>query len=109
MTTLEVPVDVHASARVIGGVDTHKGAHHASVLTTAGRLLADRGFPATSAGHRDLLGWLRSFGIVHAVGVEGTGSYGAALTRVLVKAGVAVEANDQGRVGESPLSVSTLR
>ncbi|MFC6018414.1 transposase [Plantactinospora solaniradicis] len=49
-----------------------------------GRRLADAEFPATAAGHADLLKWMRSFGTLHAVGVEGTGSYGAGLTRHLL-------------------------
>jgi transposase len=69
--------------RVTGGVDTHKDTHHAAVVLMNGRRLADREFPATAAGHAGLLAWLSSFGRVHAVGVEGTGSYGAALARHL--------------------------
>ena len=82
MTTL----DVH----VIGGIDTHKDTHHASVITDSGQLLGDRGFPATAKGHRDLLGWVASFGIIDAIGAEGTSSYGSSLTRVLTGAGVLV-------------------
>ena len=43
-----------------------------------------RAFPATAAGYRELLGWLEGFGTVELVGVEGTGSYGAGLTRHLL-------------------------
>ena len=48
------------------------------------RELADREFPATAAGYRDLLAWLRT-GPARSttVGVEGTGAYGAGLTRYL--------------------------
>ena len=69
---------------VIGGIDTHKHLHHAAVLDTAGRLLGHAGFPTSAAGHAALLGWLASHGQLQAVGVEGTGSYGAGLTRFLV-------------------------
>ncbi|MCW2943289.1 MAG: family transposase [Actinoallomurus sp.] len=69
--------------RVTGGVDTHKDTHHAAVVLMNGRRLADREFPATAAGYTDLLEWLQSYGRLHAVGVEGTGSYGAALARHL--------------------------
>jgi transposase len=55
-----------------------------------GRRLADREFPATAAGYTDLLEWLRWFGRVHAVGVEGTGSHGAALARHLASEQVKV-------------------
>jgi transposase len=69
--------------RIAGGVDTHCGTHHAAVVLMNGRRLADAEFPATAAGYADLMAWMRSFGRLHAVGVEGTGSYGAGLTRHL--------------------------
>jgi transposase len=68
---------------VILGVDTHKDAHVAAVITTLGVHLADATFPTTAAGYRQLLTWARSFGDLDRAGVEGTGSYGAALTRHL--------------------------
>jgi transposase len=68
---------------IILGVDTHKDTHVASVITMLGVLKATAAFPTTTAGYRDLLGWARSLGVVHRAGVEGTGSYGAALTRYL--------------------------
>jgi transposase len=75
---------------VTGGVDTHGHTHHAAVIDSIGRHLADREFPATTAGYRDLLALLRSHGTLVAVGVEGTGAYGAELARVLAGAGVSV-------------------
>ncbi|MDB5341036.1 MAG: transposase [Planctomycetaceae bacterium] len=72
---------------VIGGVDTHKRTHQAAAISINGQLLGDREFPATVTGHAALGKWLASFGPVEAVGVEGTGSYGAALTAVLQSAG----------------------
>lgn len=75
---------------VVGGVDTHGDTHHAAVVDEVGRHLADRVFPTTPAGYRRLLAWLRSFGRLDRVGVEGTGAYGAALARTLAQAGVTV-------------------
>nr|WP_234383233.1 transposase [Streptomyces dysideae] len=75
---------------VTGGVDTHGETHHAAVTDRVGRHLADREFPATGTGYRQLLAWLRSFGTVTAVGVEGTGAYGAELARTLRRAGLTV-------------------
>jgi transposase len=75
---------------VVVGVDTHSNTHHAGVVDHLGRELADREFPATRAGYRDLLGWTQSFGVLVRVGVEGTSSYGAGLTRYLRQAGVEV-------------------
>ncbi|WP_420623615.1 IS110 family transposase [Candidatus Poriferisodalis sp.] len=75
---------------VIAGVDTHKHTHHAAVVGTDGRFIAGSGFAATSAGHEQLAAWLTQHGRVVAVGVEGTGSYGASLTRTLEARGIAV-------------------
>jgi transposase len=47
-------------------------------------------FRTTSAGHRDLLGWLPGLGPVIRARVEGTGSYGAGLARFLRTAGMEV-------------------
>jgi transposase len=68
---------------VIGGVDTHQDTHTAAVIDTAGRRLGDRQFPATAVGYWQLLAWLRGFGTLLIVGVEGTGVYGAGLARHL--------------------------
>src|SRR5437762_10058631 len=68
---------------VTGGVDTHTGAHVAATLDAVGGLLGVQEFPATPAGYAGLLAWLGGFGTVCLVGVEGTGSYGAGLTRYL--------------------------
>jgi transposase len=75
---------------VIGGVDTHGRTHHAAVIDEHGRLLGDREFPANLSGYQQLLGWLRRHGQLRAVGVEGTSSYGAGLTQVLVDQQVTV-------------------
>jgi len=42
-----------------------------------------------AAGYKALLGWLHGFGDVELAGVEGTGSFGADLTRYLLAEGVA--------------------
>ena len=47
-------------------------------------------FSTTPAGYRKTLRWLRSFGEVELIGVEGTGSYGAGLTRHLLGEAIAV-------------------
>ncbi|MCX4755162.1 IS110 family transposase [Kitasatospora purpeofusca] len=80
----------HDGPEITGGVDTHGSTHHAAVIGRPGRHLADREFPATVQGYRDLLDWMRSHGEPAAVGVEGTGAYGAELARVLTAAGVTV-------------------
>jgi transposase len=75
-------------AQLIGGVDTHGRTHHAAAVDSAGRLLGDRQFPATANGYAALLAWLRSFGEVIKIGVEGTGTYGAGLARYLAGEGI---------------------
>lgn len=76
--------------RVTGGVDTHKDFHVAVAIDLLGRELGVEQFPVTAAGYRALLRWLQSFGVVDAVGVEGTGAWGAGLARHLTAAGVRV-------------------
>src|SRR4051794_17696745 len=76
--------------RITGGVDTHLDVHVVAALDELGTLLGVDSFPTTPAGYHKTLRWLRSFGAVDLVGVEGTGSYGAGLTRHLLGAGIAV-------------------
>jgi transposase len=68
---------------IIGGVDTHSATHHAAIIDSHGRLLDDAEFPASPAGYAAMLTWMRSKGSLSQVGVEGTGAYGAGLTRYL--------------------------
>lgn len=75
---------------VFGGVDTHADTHYAAILDEQGRLLGTAEFPATGAGYRALLAWMRRAGQPVKVGVEGTGSYGAGLTRYLASQAVTV-------------------
>ena len=72
-----------AEEEVVLGVDTHKDTHVAAVINAVGVVVASQLFPATAAGYRQLLGWARGFGVLRRAGVEGTGCYGAALTRFL--------------------------
>ncbi|WP_396020477.1 IS110 family transposase [Arthrobacter sp. ISL-48] len=55
------------------------------MVTEYGKPIADQKFAATAAGYSELLSFISSHGAVSAVGVEGTGSYGAELWRVLIK------------------------
>ncbi|MFI6289355.1 IS110 family transposase [Streptomyces sp. NPDC051018] len=68
---------------VVGGVNTHTDFHQAAVIDSIGRHLATESFPTTPNGYQRLFDWLRSHGDVMAVGVEGTGAYGAELARFL--------------------------
>ena len=75
---------------VTGGVDTHLEVNVVAALNSIGGLLGVESFPTTPAGYRRLLTWLHRFGEVERVGVEGSSSYGAGLTRYLLDQGVAV-------------------
>ena len=81
------------------GVDTHKDVNVAAAVDEAGRTIgceqpASISVPTTPQGNSDLLDWARSLGeTVVAFAVEGTGSYGASLTRFLqAKGQIVVEA-----------------
>jgi transposase len=75
---------------VIGGVDTHADVHVAAACDRLGGVLGTQSFATTTAGYRALLAYLRSFGQLQVVGVEGTGSYGSGLARHLAEHGVRV-------------------
>jgi transposase len=81
---------VEAARTVTGGVDTHLDVHVAAALDPVGALLGSESFETTPAGYAQLLSWLEGFGLVTMVGVEGTGAYGAGLSRFLRRRGVEV-------------------
>jgi transposase len=90
-TSRRSPAPLRATSRVVvGGIDTHKELHVAAVIDTAEHVLATHSFSTTRAGYRALLRWIRSFGDIARIGVEGTGSYGAGITRHLGQAGIEV-------------------
>ena len=79
-----------AAAEVIVGVDTHKHVHAAVAINALGARLGTMTAPANAKGYRDLEAWARSMGPIRVFGVEGTGSYGAGLSRFLCGQGHAV-------------------
>jgi len=81
---------VEAARGVTGGVDTHLDVNVAAAIDPIGGLFGTEAFPTTPAGYQALLSWLQSFGEVRKVGVEGTGSYGAGLSKFLARAGISV-------------------
>jgi len=72
---------------VTGGVDTHSDVNVAVALDQRGVLLGTASFPTTAAGHERLEAWLAGFGPIDAVGIEGTGAWGAGIARHLTAAG----------------------
>lgn len=78
------------ASRITIGVDTHLDVHVAAALDERGGLLDVESFDTTPAGYAELLAWACSFGALELAGVEGTGSYGAGLTRHLHANNIAV-------------------
>lgn len=76
--------------RIVVGVDTHSATHCAAVIDRNGRLLSTDEFVASEAGYSRLVRWARRFEHIEAVGVEGTGAYGAGLARHLAKLDIEV-------------------
>ena len=70
-------------AQIIAGVDTHKDTHYAAVISLHGEHLSAVQFPATKAGYQALTAFITCQGELLRVGIEGTNSYGAGLTRHL--------------------------
>jgi transposase len=76
--------------RITVGVDTHADTHVAVALDQLGARLDELHIPTTQAGYDQLERWAIAFGPVDGFGVEGTGSYGAELARVLRRRGYRV-------------------
>lgn len=88
----------HEQRIVYGGVDTHLDVHVAAVIDDVGTLLGTRAFPTTPLGLKGLERWMGKHGQVARIGVEGTGTYGLGLQRVLQAAGhQVVEVNRPNR------------
>jgi transposase len=87
-----------APTQVTVGVDTHADVHVAVATDGFGRRLDAISVATTPAGYAELLGWARGLGQLDAWGIEGTGSFGAGLTRFLRAHGqVVVEVNRPDR------------
>ncbi|MGZ9709282.1 IS110 family RNA-guided transposase [Glaciimonas sp. GNP009] len=84
-------MDAHSiQNEVILGVDTHLDIHVAAVISHTGKLLGTLATPTNTTGYLTLLAWARSLGNIRRAGVEGTGTYGAGLARVLREQGIEV-------------------
>jgi hypothetical protein len=70
------------TVELVIGVDTHKQTHTAAVVVAAtGAMLTQVTVPATPAGYRQLLQLARQQPGQRVWAIEGTGGYGAGLTR----------------------------
>jgi transposase len=72
------------------GVDTHLETHTAVAVDQLGRRLGEIEITTDDAGFDELVLWAESLGEIEALGIEGTGSYGAGLTRYLQAQGFLV-------------------
>ncbi|WP_165174118.1 IS110 family transposase [Adlercreutzia sp. ZJ242] len=75
---------------VIGGVDTHRDRHCAAAVDATGAQLGCRFFAADGGGYAELVSWLEGLGELRALGVEGSGGYGAGLCAYAQGRGVPV-------------------
>ena len=82
--------DGELEGKVVAGVDTHAGTHWLCVLDTNRRVALSREFTADAEGYAELAEAIGDPAGCAAVGVEGTTSYGAALTDELVRRGFRV-------------------
>ncbi len=78
------------AATITLGVDTHKDTHVGVALDGLGRFQGTLSVAANLAGYEKLLEWASGFGHLEHAGVEGTGSFGAGLTRFLKAQGIRV-------------------
>jgi transposase len=76
--------------RIIVGVDTHTDVHVAAAIDVHGRLLGYHTAATTERGCSDLHQWALTLAPRIQYGVEGTGSYGAGLSRFLQTQGSSV-------------------
>ncbi len=89
--------------------------HVAAVLDAIGRLLDTESFPAATDENRDPFDWAWRFGAIDVAGIDGTGSWGAAVARCVRARGVTcVEVSSPNRqhhrrYGKSDTAVSRNR
>lgn len=88
---------------VFAGVDTRKDTHTLCLLDHMGRAIGTFRFAADAKGYDALAGKIGGPATCVGVGVEGTGSYGAGLTRRLLELGYRVhEVMVPGRARRKP-------
>ena len=76
---------------VILDVDTYLDTHVGVVINHQGKVIGTlASIPTNRTGYLKLLTWARSLGKIRRAGVEGTGTYGAGLTRLLREQGIEV-------------------
>lgn len=81
---------VNTQQEVLLGVDTHLDVHVGVIIDAVGRVRGTLAIATNPSGYAQLLCWAQRFGVLRRAGVEGTGSYGAGLTRFLEDHGIKV-------------------
>ncbi len=76
--------------QVVIGVDTREEKHVAVAIDRRGARLGELHAVATTHGYAKLERWSRKLGEIQAFGIEGTGSYGAGITRYMTRRGYRV-------------------
>lgn len=88
MPLLPIVADVYD---FVIGVDTHARAHQYAIVTTAGRVIAERSFPNTTAGIGKARDWIsHTTGGAVLASIDGASSYGRRLSVELESAGYRV-------------------
>ena len=96
--TVTADLDGSPAVQVIIGVDTHQNEHVAVAIDRQGIRLGERRAPANTSGYWELERWSRDKGEINAFGIEGTGSYGAGVSRFLTARGhTVIEVNRPDR------------
>ncbi|WP_182523629.1 IS110 family transposase [Nocardioides dongkuii] len=84
MTSLTDSIDLREVVDVVIGVDTHVHTHSAAVVDArTGGVLGEITVEATCEGYAELIEFTERHAALRAWAIEGTGSHGAGLTRVL--------------------------
>jgi len=102
--TFSMDIDV---PNVIVGGDMNSDTHCIAIIDERRQHLFDEEFLAIGSGCRKILSFITHFGLVIGVGVEGTASHGAELSRALRSAVLLVERRLRGDLhrrdrGEEP-------
>jgi hypothetical protein len=100
---------MHTARDITGGVDTHGLTHHAAVIDSIGRHLADQEFPATIRGYRDLLDWMRDQGTLVAVGVEGTAISADTMVRAVAERRLGMTSRFEAGLKAAELRLAPVR
>lgn len=69
------------------GVDSHKETLAAAAVDGVGRMIDGAEFRNDAKGHQQFLAWVRGQAVERRIGIEGSGSFGAGLARMLLEAG----------------------